>query len=221
MLRIRIVAAVAVVVSVLAAAGAIAQTADQAGEPIKLLAGLRPPHQTKAHEGKASVHAKTAHKFHNNVAKLAARTKPSGKKHKTVAAARSEPAQTAPVAPPADSAVAPPQAVPADNAPQPSAITVGGQTVQVYSPNQVNALDLAAGDNSAAASPAAPSDPTDAAPAAPTVLAAPMHADTSQNADSVGSASWIAQVLAAFGGAVAAGAVAWFLIGSGPVRIYG
>ena len=37
----------------------------------------------------------------------------------------------------------------------------------------------------------------------------------------MGSASWIAQVLAALGGAVAAGTVAWFLIGGGPQRMYG
>lgn len=37
----------------------------------------------------------------------------------------------------------------------------------------------------------------------------------------IGSASWIAQVLAALGGAVAAGTLAWFLIGGGPVRTYG
>ncbi len=46
-------------------------------------------------------------------------------------------------------------------------------------------------------------------------------ADARAGAGPVGSASWIAQVLAALGGAVAAGAVAWFLIGSGPLRTYG
>jgi hypothetical protein len=93
--------------------------------------------------------------------------------------------------------------------------------VQVDSPNQVNELDLAARDNNAAAPSAALSDRPDVATAAQTALAAPVHADAGQNVDTVGSVSWIAQVLAAFGGAVAAGAVAWFLIGSGPVRIYG
>jgi hypothetical protein len=38
----------------------------------------------------------------------------------------------------------------------------------------------------------------------------------------IGSASWIAQVLAALGGAMAAATVAWFLVGAGPqVRDYG
>ena len=37
----------------------------------------------------------------------------------------------------------------------------------------------------------------------------------------VGSVSWILEVLAALGGAVTAGSVAWFLIGSSPQRTYG
>lgn len=37
----------------------------------------------------------------------------------------------------------------------------------------------------------------------------------------VGSASWIAQLLAALGGAIAAGAIAWFLIRSRPEQNYG
>lgn len=43
-----------------------------------------------------------------------------------------------------------------------------------------------------------------------------------QSLSPVGSASWIAQVVAALGGAMAAATVAWFLIGAGPqVRDYG
>lgn len=38
---------------------------------------------------------------------------------------------------------------------------------------------------------------------------------------SIGSASWIAQLLAALGGAIAAGAIAWFLIRPKPERTYG
>ena len=37
----------------------------------------------------------------------------------------------------------------------------------------------------------------------------------------VGSPGWIAQVMAALAGAVAAGTIAWFLIGSAPQRTYG
>lgn len=41
-----------------------------------------------------------------------------------------------------------------------------------------------------------------------------------QDASAVGGLAWIAQAFAALGGAVAAGVVAWFLIGAGPVRTY-
>jgi len=41
-----------------------------------------------------------------------------------------------------------------------------------------------------------------------------------QTSSSIGSIAWIAQVLAALGGAVTAGVVAWFLIGAGPARTY-
>ena len=41
-----------------------------------------------------------------------------------------------------------------------------------------------------------------------------------QRAD-VSSTSWFLQVMAALGGAAAAGSVAWFLIGSAPQRMYG
>jgi hypothetical protein len=64
------------------------------------------------------------------------------------------------------------------------------------------------------------------APAAAGQNASDQNASAAQNANAqdvsaVGSASWIAQVLAALGGAIAAGTVAWFLIGAGPARTYG
>ena len=96
--------------------------------------------------------------------------------------------------------------------------------MQIASPDQVNAIDLAAapGDDAPAAM---PGDHADAAPASQSALAAPVHRDAGQSAatvgSAVGSASWLAQALAALGGAVAAGAVAWFLIGAGPLRTYG
>lgn len=245
MLSIRIVSAgaVAAIAVVLAVSGATAQTAtsDQAGKPLSLLAGLRPPHQAKTHvakthEAKAIVHAKAAARA---VKKTASR-KPSanaairlaGRKHK-VAARQSErppaqierPVQTAATAPPpnswpaadsslpvtdampvADSATAASQSAAPDSGLTPSALVVNGQTVQVTSPDQVNEMDLADNNNAAASHVA---------------FAAPVQEDASQNASRVGSVSWIAQVLAALGGAVAAGSVAWFLIGSGPVRTYG
>jgi hypothetical protein len=246
MLSIRIVAAgaVAAIAVVLAVSGATAQTAtsDQAGRPLSLLAGLRPPHQAKTHEAKthkakAIVHAKAA----DRAVKKTASRKPSanaairlaGRKHNKVAARQSEeppaqierPVQTTATAPPpnswpvanttlpvtdampaADSATAASQSAAPDSGLTPSALVVNGQTVQVTSPDQVNEMDLADNNNAAASHVA---------------FAAPVQEDASQNASRVGSASWIAQVLAALGGAVAAGSVAWFLIGFGPVRTYG
>ena len=159
-----------------------------------------------------------------------------------------------------------------DAASQPSAVVVGGQTVQIAETDQVNEIDLAATH----APPAAPpntepvdadlprSDRTDAfgatdtkaaqadisqasqsqasqvafvasAPAAATQIAdgqtmgpPDSGAQDSGTADSsseissvIGGAAWIAQVLAALGGALTAGIVAWFLIGAEPTRNYG
>ena len=253
MVRIRVVGAglVAGIAVALALSGARAQTAtsEQAGKPLALLAGLRPPHetkaQTKADETKARVHAKAAHrsvertaarKTHRKFARkvAAGRTRHVAlQRHKhrerSIAAAISAPAQAAPNAPPANDrpvadaptavAVSPaPETAAANDNADPGAMVGNGQTVQVdtsdqvNSPDQVNSLDLAAPVAAAAAD-----DRADAAAAPETVLTAPVHRD----AAAVGSASWIAQVLAACGGAVAAGAVAWFLIGGGPVRTYG
>jgi hypothetical protein len=63
--------------------------------------------------------------------------------------------------------------------------------------------------------------PTDAGQNAGDQNASAAENASAQETSAVGSASWIAQVLAALGGAIAAGAVAWFLIGSGPQRMYG
>jgi hypothetical protein len=243
----------------LSGASALAATGGQIGQPLSLLAGLRPPHETKAHgtkahETKSIVHAKTArragkrtaarkgrsalrrelsaaHKRHEiakrtAVGKIAVEQRERHDRSIATAAlaAAESPAQTAPannIAPAADApspaviAAAPaPATVQSNNDPDPSAVVVNGQTVQIDPTDHVNAMDLAAGDAPPAAT---PDDRTDTAPAPQTVLAAPLHRD----ADPVGSASWIAQVLAALGGAVAAGTVAWFLIGSGPTRMYG
>lgn len=60
-----------------------------------------------------------------------------------------------------------------------------------------------------------------AAPAAQKPAAHAMLLKQSVPKNAVGSASWIAQMLAALGGAIAAGAVAWFLIRPAPRRNYG
>lgn len=252
MLSIRIVSAgaVAAIAVVLAVSGATAQTAasDQAGQPMSLLAGLRPPHATKTHEAKAHEAKAIGHvnatgqavkKTANRKSSAKTTIKLASRKHNKIEASQSAtsqsdeeqaeqpPLQTAAMLPPPnswpvvdatlpaadavpapDSAMAAPQSAPPDGGLAPSALVVNGQTVQVTSPDQVNDMDLAA-------------DNTNAAAASHVAFAAPVQEAASQSTNEVGSASWIAQVLAALGGAVAAGAVAWFLIGSGPVRTYG
>ena len=215
MLRIRIfAAAAALVLTALLSQAAAAQTS--AGKPLALLAGLKPPHETKA--------VVAHHKIHKRIAARKSRTRlPTGKRQELAAqpAEPQAPALSMTTAPPADSApaadsVPPPDAAQNENSNQ---IVVAGQTVQIAAPDQANAIDLAADDHHDSASAVLRGDRADAADAAatPTVLAAPVH---EQN-NAVGSASWIAQVLAALGGAIAAGTVAWFLIGSGPQRTYG
>ena len=92
---------------------------------------------------------------------------------------------------------------------------VGGRTVDVVAPDQANEIDLAANAPQTAAGTSPQDDDAANKPAATAFVAAAHDA-----AGAVGSASWIAQVLAALGGAVAAGTVAWFLIGSTPQRTY-
>jgi hypothetical protein len=107
-----------------------------------------------------------------------------------------------------------------------SELVVDGQTIQVASTDQANEIDLAANDAVVAsdaslgtmiASNAAPTEVTE--PAVKPDAASAMAAQA-QGAD-VSSTSWFLQVMAALGGAVAAGSVAWFLIGSAPQRMYG
>lgn len=133
-------------------------------------------------------------------------------------AAANDPAR-APVA-----ANAPLHADAAEVEPRPDAAQV--RTIKITAPNPASLPDPSTAPAAAAAEPANASIAPAPAGATQPVLAAPMQ-ETANNeplrktTDPVGSASWIAQALAAFGGAVAAGAVAWFLIGSGPVRTYG
>jgi hypothetical protein len=240
MLRIRIVGlAAAVIVALAGTATAQSATNDQPGKPLALLAGLSPPHTTKSHVAKThatkgAVHTKNAEKKITRVASANSashRTTKLASKHNNKIAAvtataswaepplapSAAPANDLPIpdaAPQADvAAAAPAEPVAPDNTP--NTVVVGGETVQITSPDQINEIDLAA-DNDANKA-AAPSDHADATPVAQGVFAAPAQKEPSP----VGSASWIAQVLAALGGAATAGTVAWFLIGGGPQRMYG
>lgn len=92
----------------------------------------------------------------------------------------------------------------------PDAIVTDGKVAQAAPPPEANPPELAADPHPAAAEPA-PANTTAAAPVVRAMMAtaAPAESDVK---NPVGSASWLLQVLAALGGALAAGAVAWFLI---------
>ena len=158
--------------------------------------------------------------------------------------ARAAPPPSVPAATAA--AALPPQAAPPAAA-KTGELTVGGQTVHVRSPDEANELDLAASEpgttanapasepalspgstplyNLAATSPPAEPDVAPAVNAAPpagvlpAVRADPPQADAALPKSPIGSAFWIMQIMAALGGAAAAGSAAWFLIGSASPRI--
>jgi hypothetical protein len=132
------------------------------------------------------------------------------------------PVQQTPVVP----TPAVPQIVPPVSAGTPNELVVDGQTIQVASADQANEIDLAANDagvasdaslGAASARPAVPTEPPEAAASSKTTRIAFAQTPRAE----VGSTSWLLQVLAALGGAVAAGVVAWFLMGSSPQRMYG
>jgi hypothetical protein len=224
--------AAAMLVSALTAGSAAAQTstAASAGTPLQLLQMLRT-------SGQPQVQTKTRH--HTKwIARRTART--------NVAAAKPEstPAQTA-MEPPPTSVWPALESVPpvgfaaaetgaatlaASEGPAPDELVVGGQMVKVASPGDLNEIDVAANDD---VTPLTAAGPHDAAASPPAANISNSEAGASKSdsltassvsppsAAPVGSAKWIAQVLAALGGAVAAGSAAWFLIGATPQRTYG
>jgi len=242
MLGIRIAAAGAVVLLFSSATiiGAAAQSATKStstpGKPLQLLKIFEQPSKPKM-----KPHAKVLAK---SSAKRAVRIAAGRKTHTHVAAAQRQqlraPEQVASAPPPENSWPAVNSAVPPDVAfappalqpttaptdPAPSQLVVAGQTVQLASPDNVNEIDLAANDTAAQVSDAAPSMVA-SAPALREIAEAEPKSDSMnavpppQQGSDIGSTSWIMQVLAALGGAVAAGSVAWFLIGSTPQRTYG
>lgn len=230
MLRFCIVAAGTIFLA--AAGSATAQTATEPapGKPIPLLQILEKPAPAKSH-------VKTAAKPHK---KFAARHHTTGK-HATAAADASAPAPAPSPAPPAPAPTgteaasdsiwpavnasslanagtgAPtPDAAPASSDPPVGALVVDGQTVKIASPDEVNELDLAADNATATPDAALKNDFAQVA----TPNHAAVGAPAKKPANAVGSATWVAQVLAALGGAIAAGSAAWFLIGSTPQRTY-
>jgi hypothetical protein len=243
MFSIRVIAAAAAALFVVdgAATGAGAQTtaSEAQGKPLQLLQMLKiatpTPNAKSRHRIKAASappNAKSKHQI-----KTASANRP--RKHIKLAEAK----PPAPVAaasaafavdpgrnadePAADARPAPePASAPSDQIP--GEIVVPDQSVNVAAPDEVNELDLAAEHS--------PTQPPAAVPGSGFALAsiasadlpqtevksnAPNVAAAEQRSGGVGSTAWIMQVLAALGGAAAAGSLAWFLIGSTPQRTYG
>jgi hypothetical protein len=216
MLSIRIITAGAILVMAVGSAAAQTATNTVPGKPIQLM-----PILTNADKTKTKIHAKRLSK---TVAKTAHKTRFALARRKPIHSAETakvtEPTNIWPVpaaAVPTNLAAAEPALQPASASTEliPSELVVGGRTVQVVSPDDANEIDRAA--DGTQASTAAPRDIAETKPQPDQVETAPAQRTVSE----VGSASWIAQVLAALGGAVAAGSLAWFLIGSAPQRMYG
>jgi hypothetical protein len=118
---------------------------------------------------------------------------------------------------------APPQIV-APTAGTPTELVVDGQTVQVASADEANEIDLAASDasvaNAASLGPKLASNTPLSAVTEPAAKSEPTSvALVEAQTPEVSTTPWILQVLAALGGAVAAGTLAWFLMRPVPPRV--
>jgi len=213
------------------AGGAAAQSAP--GKPIQLLQILAKPDKAKPHAKRLSRASRKTHiaLAKANIALAKAKTKHPAEAAPPGTAAAPDNALSASAGPanspeialaaPATPA-APAAAMDAQSAePVPSELVVGGHTVQIVSPDETNDIDLAADLGAAPAATAATTATAAAVGKSEPAHAAMFVAASRDDASAVGNVSWIAQILAALGGAVAAGSVAWFLIGSAPQRTYG
>jgi hypothetical protein len=241
--NIRMVTAGAVflLVSSVAVSSAVAQTAttETPGKPIQLLRIVEQSSKAKpkAHAKISAFSPKAAARRSKTHSTVAERTQPPTSAQ-TAATPASAPlwSGTDPAAP-MDTAASEPAPAPTPTSTEPALgqFVVGGQMVQVASKDDVNEIDRAANDaapqvtspapSEAAANTTASSAPAASTPATSDLSDAALKSDSMKAApgpaSEVGSVAWIAQVLAALGGAVAAGSVAWFLIGSTPQRTYG
>ena len=230
MLSLRIVAASAVLLIGIGAAGAQTATDSAPGKPISLTPAVQPAKaKTKLHTKPAP---KIARKSHRKAHHTVAAAKPAESRAKVAKAADTAPAAIAwPPLPQAPASAAdvpastPVSAFASEPAAQPhlSEMVVDGQTVHIASPDDVNELDLAAtksGNGAAAAVESEVAEPTTSAPAPlkPAVTSA-TEAAAKKNESPISKTSWYLETFAALGGAVAAGSIAWFLIGA-PQRTY-
>jgi hypothetical protein len=100
----------------------------------------------------------------------------------------------------------------------PTALVVGGRPIQVVSPDDANEIDLAADAPEVPATKGPRSDIAEATQ--PPRVESVAVAQAQEQSPAAGTSAWVAQLLAAIGGAMAAASVAWFLIGSAPQRTY-
>ena len=214
MLSIRIVTAGAVLAFAVSAAAA--QDSDTAGQPGSLLKMFMHSSETATSEAKTSPQAKLEAK---SVAPKPIRTTRHFHHHATrVATATEDPAPTIEPAPApameqtptpaswsAQAAIdaAPPSMWPAGNAPLFAGVLDSEPQVAAAEPST-------SGDQNAATSNAV----ADTQPAPVVAAAQQDNNDNSRDA-------WFEEILATLSGALAAGAVAWFLFGAAPQRSYG
>jgi len=211
------------------AGGAAAQSAP--GKPIQLLQILAKPDKAKPHAKRLSRASRKTHialakaktKHLAEAAPPATAAAPDAAAPDNALSASAGPANSPEIALAAPATpAAPAAAMDAQSAePVPSELVVGGHTVQIVSPDETNDIDLAADLGAAPAATAATTATAAAVGKSEPAHAAMFVAASRDDASAVGNVSWIAQILAALGGAVAAGSVAWFLIGSAPQRTYG
>jgi hypothetical protein len=216
MLSIRIVTAGAVLAFAVSAAAA--QDSDTTGQPGSLLKMLMhssetpTPPQDKVEAKRVSPKPiRTARHFHHHTTRIATATEDPAPMIEPAPALAPTPAneQTPTLEPASWSAQAaidsaPPSMWPAGNAP----IFAG---VLDSEPQVASAAPSSSGNQNAAA-PNAVADPQPAAP----VVAVVQQDNSDDSRD-----AWFEEILATLGGALAAGAVAWFLFGAAPQRMYG
>jgi hypothetical protein len=214
MLTFRIVTVGAVLITMIGGAAAQSASSAQPGKPMSLLQILLHPA-----EATAKPHARFAHKGTTRIARRFAR-------HRTRLAARGEAPPPAADATPVGAwpavdvsvaAAAPVATVPettaAPETPALSEMVVDGHTVQIAVPDMINAIDFAADEPHEVAAPA--NNRADLQG-----IQDPVIAFARQDSDDSGDQSWISELLATLGGALAAGTVAWLVIFAVPQRHY-
>ena len=207
MLSIRIVTAGAVLAFAVSAAAA--QDSDAPGQPVSLLQMLMHSSETKT-APQAKLEAKrvspktirTARHLHHHATRIAAETEDPASTSESTPTTEQTPTPASWTAQAAIDA-APPSIWPAGNA-----ATFAG--VLDSEPQVASAAPSLSNDQNAATSDAA----ADTQPAPVVALAQQDNSDDGRDV-------WFEEILAALGGALAAAAIAWFLFGAAPRRMYG